>query len=457
MTVLREGLRTPGGLVCDAVLPAATGRWPVLAIRTPYGRSRHLAEAHGWARRGMAAVVQDVRGRHESPGEWRPYAHEHHDGPLFAAWLRDQPWCDGRVIAYGSSYAAHCALHMDADAIVAAVPALGPAETAREATGVPRLYSPVWWWSTYGACRTERPGLLDTRLAHDPLALHEPPARIPARLGLDLPGLEEAWRAPREPAICGRVPLLSLAGLYDPFLDAAVGLWRGWSGPAELVAGPWQHDLGLIHRERNGDRPLLHAEKVTRFVTRWVDRVLAGEEPSGATLAVESTRDWIGSLGGDALEVPLKGEGRFEADPADPFPSAMGPVDVSRPRADAVVAVSEPYEGVAAGRPRVTFQGHFPGHIQGRIQGHWVARLSEALPDGRAVQLGHAVGETTDLTLPTIVHRFAPGSRLRVEIAAHHFPLHVRHPHTDDDPLTATTLRPSVREVAGVRLTLETP
>ncbi|MGP4102630.1 CocE/NonD family hydrolase [Nonomuraea sp. KM90] len=455
MTVLRSALRTPDGLLCDAVFPAADGAWPVLAIRTPYGKSRHLAEAHGWARRGVAAVVQDVRGRHESPGRWLPYTHELEDGRLFTAWLRDQPWCDGPVIAYGSSYAAYCALRMDADAIVAAVPALGLAETSREPTGVPKLYSHVWWWSTYAACRTERPGLLDTRLAHDPGALTEPPVRVPARLGLDLPGFEEAWRAPHEPnvepAVAARVPLLSVGGLYDPFLDAAIALWQGWPGPAELVIGPWQHDLGLLNRERNGARHLRHTERASRFVTRWVDRVLAGERPAGACLAVESTQEWLGEPGRDVVELPLKGGGRFEADPEHPFPSAMGPVDVGAPRPDAVVAVSEPFEDTVAGRPAVTFQGH------GAAPGHWAARLSEERPDGTAIQLGHAIGETTELTLPTIVHRFEPGTRLRVEIAAHHFPLHARHPHTGDDPLTATTWHPSTREVTDVRLTLEMP
>ncbi|MFI6510420.1 CocE/NonD family hydrolase [Streptosporangium sp. NPDC050855] len=458
MTALLTDLAAPDGLACDVVLPHASGRHPLLVIRTPYGKARHLAEAHGWARRGIGVVVQDVRGRHESPGTWRPYETERADGLALAAWLPGQPWCDGRLIGYGSSYAAFCALQI-ADSltgVIAAVPALGLRETTREPAGPAKLYSHAWWWSTYAACRTERTGLLDLRLADDPQALtHLPVTGIPERLGIALPGWEAAWNAAPEPAPVSRTPLLAVAGLYDPFLDAAIDLWRGWQGPAELLVGPWQHDLGLIHRDRNGARPLLHPERASGFLTAWTTAVLSGEPPrSGARLAVESTRDWIEGFGEGRLELELKGSGAFTADPRDPFPSRMGPVDVAgdADRTDVVVAVSEPLAGdlTVAGRPRIRFAGTKDG------PGDWVARLSEERPDGTAIQLGHALCEQADLTLPTVVHRFPAGTRLRAEIAAHHFPLHVRHPHTDTDPLIATVLRPSRREVSDVRLTLET-
>ncbi|MFC9971066.1 CocE/NonD family hydrolase [Spirillospora sp. NPDC127200] len=459
MTALLGDVRTPGGLVGDVVLPSRRGRHPVLMIRTPYGKRGHLAEAHGWARRGVAVVVQDVRGRHESPGRWRPYRDERAHGLALASWVREQPWCDGRVVAYGSSYAAFCAVRAaDAvDGVIAAVPALGLRETTREPGGAAKLYSHAWWWSTYADCRTDRAGLLDQRLAADPAALaHLPVTDLPARLGLELPGFAAAWRTPPRPAQTADTPLLCVAGLYDPFLHAATELWRTWRGPASLVVGPWQHDLGLTHRERNGDRPLLHRERAAGFVTAWLSALLAGRpQAPGARLAVESTRAWTDAFGGTTIDLDLKGSGGFTADPADPFPSRMGPVDVGRDadRADAVTAISEPFPDAVttAGRPRVRFAGSRD------TPGQWLARLSEERPDGTAIQLGHALGDGTDLALPPLSHRFAAGTRLRVEIAAHHFPLHVRHPHTAADPLTATGLRPSRREAAEVRLTLETP
>jgi predicted acyl esterase len=56
-------------------------------MRTPYGK-RVLAEL-AWsgldpveaARRGFVVVVQDVRGRFQSDGEWSPLRFERVDGP----------------------------------------------------------------------------------------------------------------------------------------------------------------------------------------------------------------------------------------------------------------------------------------------------------------------------------------------------------------------------------------
>src|SRR5216683_3203603 len=59
----------------DVYRPMADGPFPVLLRRTPYGnRENDLAaefnEAHFFASHGYVVVVQDVRGRHTSDGEW---------------------------------------------------------------------------------------------------------------------------------------------------------------------------------------------------------------------------------------------------------------------------------------------------------------------------------------------------------------------------------------------------
>ena len=70
---LRDGTR----LATDVYLPALGGRalegaFPVVLERTPYDKTRtwHSITARFFARRGYAAVVQDVRGRHASKGEF---------------------------------------------------------------------------------------------------------------------------------------------------------------------------------------------------------------------------------------------------------------------------------------------------------------------------------------------------------------------------------------------------
>ncbi|MGC3005468.1 CocE/NonD family hydrolase, partial [Streptomyces sp. G35A] len=86
---------TVEGLATDVHLPDGRGPFPAVLIRTPYDRLRHRAELRGWARRGFAAVAQDVRGRHGSPGEWHPYGNETADGAAAVRWIRRQPFGDG--------------------------------------------------------------------------------------------------------------------------------------------------------------------------------------------------------------------------------------------------------------------------------------------------------------------------------------------------------------------------
>ncbi|SCE22249.1 hypothetical protein GA0115236_14042, partial [Streptomyces sp. IgraMP-1] len=51
----------------------------------------------------------------------------------------------------------------------------------------------------------------------------------------------------------------------------------------------------------------------------------------------------------------------------------------------------------------------------------------------------------------------AAGTRLRVEIAGHHFPAHARNPHTGEDPVTATRLAASRRTVRSEGSALHLP
>ena len=53
---------------------------------------------------GYAVVIQDVRGRHASGGEWYPYANEAIDGYDTIDWIASQSWSDGTVGMFGISY-----------------------------------------------------------------------------------------------------------------------------------------------------------------------------------------------------------------------------------------------------------------------------------------------------------------------------------------------------------------
>ena len=71
--------------------------------RTCYGRTKAL-EATFYAKRGYVFVAQDVRGKFDSEGEWKPFVNEARDGYDTVEWCAAQPWSTGNVGMIGGSY-----------------------------------------------------------------------------------------------------------------------------------------------------------------------------------------------------------------------------------------------------------------------------------------------------------------------------------------------------------------
>ncbi|MER7899258.1 CocE/NonD family hydrolase [Streptomyces sp. NPDC096046] len=465
-------------LATDVCLPAGDGPFPAVLIRTPYDRIRHGAEARGWARRGFAAVVQDVRGRFASPGEWHPYTRETADGAAAVRWIRRQRWSDGRLVAVGASYAAHCALvlALDApedtrpDAVIAAVPALGPADTAREASGPERLLSRAGWWAAHGDRRDSDESALDKALAADPALLtHLPVSGLPERLGRSLPSWGDLWRHHERGRLVVRAahagtPLLAVGGHHDHFTAETVALWRAWGGPsARLLLGPWGH--GLVSAPGPDAAPA-HRLNLGELYVRWARRALTGALAPGrhGALALGGADLWLSAGTDGAPRIPrlrpLHGL-TFTADPDRPVRSDDLTVPTGGPPDRCLLVTPpqpRPLDVVGPVRVRLRATAHTPS-------ADWAVRLVALAPEGTAERLAVGVlrreepaGRATDFTveLGRLARRLRAGTRLRLEIAGHHFPAHARNPHTGDDPVTADRLLVSRREVdpAGVALTL---
>ncbi|MFE6281217.1 CocE/NonD family hydrolase [Streptomyces sp. NPDC057877] len=464
---------TVHGLATDVRLPDGAGPFPAVLVRTPYDRRRHRAELRGWTRRGFAALAQDVRGRHASPGRWRPYDGEAADGAATARWIRRRSWSDGRLVASGASYAAHCALALaleapeDArpDAVIAAVPALGIADTAREPSGVERLLTRAGWWAAHGDRPDSEESALAKALAADPALLtHVPLLDLPRRLGRDLPSWPDVWaRRERGRLIVlgarAAVPLLAVGGHRDHFAEDTADLWHRWGGPsARLLMGPWGHAL-------TADADPAHRVDLGDLYARWAHAALAGRLAAGRSGAV--------ALGGSPLWLTADTQGgpyapalrllhgaAFTADPEHPVRSDELTVPATG-TPDRCLLVTPPLPrpldllGPAEARLRAT--ADTPG-------ADWAARLVAVTPDGHAERLAVGIvrrheppGHMAEFGVPLgrIARRLRAGTRLRLEVAGHHFPAHARNPHTGEDPVTATRLTASAREVhhAGLRLT----
>ena len=66
----------------DIYPPTTDAKLPVLLMRTPYDKSRTWVTplAHAAVSRGFVVVIQDVRGRYASEGEWYTFRNESKDG-----------------------------------------------------------------------------------------------------------------------------------------------------------------------------------------------------------------------------------------------------------------------------------------------------------------------------------------------------------------------------------------
>jgi putative CocE/NonD family hydrolase len=98
---MRDGIQ----LSANIFLPKAKDKFPVILVRSPYGKGD---DKHGeglfYAPRGYVFVSQDCRGRGASEGQWEPFVNEAVDGRDTHEWILNQPWCNGSIGTTGGSY-----------------------------------------------------------------------------------------------------------------------------------------------------------------------------------------------------------------------------------------------------------------------------------------------------------------------------------------------------------------
>ena len=151
MVAMRDGVH----LYTHVVLPAATpAPIPTLLIRSPYYFQyfEHAVEKfRPFVEQGYALVYQSVRGSGKSEGQLRPMSQEFADGQDTVRWIVKQPWSNGAVGTFGSSYDGFTALAAAVDTPeVKLVLADGAPTRAFEtwpATQSGALSAQLLWWS----------------------------------------------------------------------------------------------------------------------------------------------------------------------------------------------------------------------------------------------------------------------------------------------------------------------
>jgi putative CocE/NonD family hydrolase len=308
---VRSRMRDGVELVSDHYYPPGAGPQPTLLMRQPYGRdiASTVVFAHPvwFARHGYNVVIQDVRGRGDSEGDFYPFRHEGADGADTIAWLRTRPESNGRVGMYGFSYQGMTQLLAAAEQ-PEGLQCISPGMTAGDLYhgwfyhgGVLRLASTLGWGLQLLKVDARHKKLREAsdrleqawaQLASQTsvLPLREHPALhgegLPSYVldWLDHDASGEYWSeldiSRRLEKIC--VPALHISGWYDMFLRGSVDGFLALlkSAGSELarehqylLAGPWVHIPwgDRIGAADFGPEALINADTI---LLRWFDHWL---------------------------------------------------------------------------------------------------------------------------------------------------------------------------------------
>lgn len=96
-------------LYSDIYRPNKEGIFPILLTRLPYSKdlpyySHRYLDTNRLVENGFVVIIQDVRGRFQSGGEFSPFRQEANDGYDTVEWAAALPYSTGKVGMYGLSY-----------------------------------------------------------------------------------------------------------------------------------------------------------------------------------------------------------------------------------------------------------------------------------------------------------------------------------------------------------------
>ncbi|WP_254151172.1 CocE/NonD family hydrolase [Candidatus Chloroploca mongolica] len=263
-------------LYADRFFPRASGQFPTILIRTPYGRPSEtrllgpggLMGAALFAERGYNVVVQGVRGRFRSGGVFEPFVHEQEDGRTTLDWIAAQPWFEGNLGMWGPSYLGYTQWAVAADAppfLKAIMPVIATSRFSHSFyPGGPFAYESSLRWATYLEATNRR--------------------------SLDLVALVRVLRPQREATLAATLASAPLAeadrratGAVQPFFQQ----WLAEPGPD-----------GAYWSRVDFDRSLARVTPAVHLVAAWYDIFLRDQLADYTDLLAADARPYLTVLAG---------------------------------------------------------------------------------------------------------------------------------------------------------------
>lgn len=308
MIATRDGKR----MATDIYRPGRNGvpvvdRFPVLLNRTPYNKTALEEQAVFYAERGYVVALQDTRGRYKSEGVFsKVQPADATDGYDVVEWLAKQPYSNGRVGMWGTSFSAHTA----AGAAQYRPPALrsllinmGGMSNAwdhgvrfRGAYEMGRQLTWAWGQLLADAPSEDIKALLRKERVEDwysvqPLRRGLNPLSVSEEYEgwyfdfLEHADYDDYWKDPmmswdEHYPETADIPMMHVGGWYDIFLAGTfknfAELRKQKRAPQRIVVGPWTH--GGNNRSFAGDVAFGDSAAIPDFLTdfhiRWFDHFL---------------------------------------------------------------------------------------------------------------------------------------------------------------------------------------
>ena len=295
-------------LDADVYRPIKDGIFPVLLMRQPYGRAiaSTVVYAHPtwYAAQGYIVVIQDVRGRGTSEGEFKLFAHEIEDGYDAVQWAANLPGSTGAVGMYGFSYQGMTQLYAAAGKPIA-LKTLCPAMLAHDLygdwayeNGAFCLQANLSWALQLGAetarLKRDEAAFCALTTAAKNLTFGEPvPTRSRLLSELDPASFYHEWLAHPQPGAYWEalspktylqdvdLPMLHIGGWFDTFLRGSLSLYKEMASRSQhrqqLIVGPWAH-LPWSRRVGAIDFGIEANNPCDRLQIRWFDHFLKGND-----------------------------------------------------------------------------------------------------------------------------------------------------------------------------------
>ena len=298
MVPMRDGVR----LATDVYLPdtekAGIGSLavPTVLVRTPYGKCVGASAYYKYVQRGYAVVLQDVRGREDSEGEWLPNYHEVEDGDDTLNWIVLQDFSDGSVGMTGGSYLGYVQWAAAASGNPHLKAMLSSMCAGSAFIDLPRrggcFTSGMMAWAFMVSEQRSNHALMERDDWDEILDIRPLTDIAPRALGHEIPFLktwlshrdyDDFWKMSswKERNHGNRVPAVIMSGWFDDngmCTTEALDLYEDY-GEKKVILGPWIHSGNAhydVHGFELGDNALRY--DMDLICLDWLEHYLKGVE-----------------------------------------------------------------------------------------------------------------------------------------------------------------------------------